>query len=126
VDTEKSCPVIGIPETMNDVIQELFFRFTEEFNKQQPDADIILGSYLKILTTHIRRIKNTYLTKEVFTNKPQYDLFRKFKIAVEHNYKSKHAVQDYANYLKTQGRTLNAVAKNMAIHRHMELYSTGV
>ena len=32
VDTEKSCPVIGIPETMNDVLQELFFRFTEEFN----------------------------------------------------------------------------------------------
>jgi len=121
VDTERSCPVIGIPEAMNDVIQELFFRFTEEFNKQQPDADIILGSYLKILTTHIRRIKNTYLSKEAYTNKPQYDLFRKFKIAVEHHYKSKHAVQDYASHLKTQGRTLNAVAKKYGNKSALEI-----
>lgn len=120
-DTVKSCPVIAVPKQMNDVIQELFSRFTEEFNKQQPDADIILGSYLKILTTHIRRIKNTYLSKEVSINNPQYDLFRKFKIAVEHNYKIKHSVQDYASQLKTQPRMLNTVARKYGSKSALEM-----
>jgi AraC family transcriptional regulator, transcriptional activator of pobA len=110
-DTVKSCSVIGIPKQMDDIIGELFFRFREEFNKQQPDADIILSSYLKILTTLIRRIKNTYLSEDRSINNPQYDLFRKFKIAVEHHYKTKHTVQDYAIHLKTQARTLNTVAR---------------
>jgi AraC family transcriptional activator of pobA len=121
VDTVNSCPIIGIPDEMNDVIQELFSRFTEEFDKQQPGADIILCSYLKILTTHIRRMKNTYLSKEAIVNKPQYDLFRKFKIAVEHNYRTKHSVQDYATHLHTQTRTLNAVARQYGNRSALEI-----
>jgi AraC-like DNA-binding protein len=114
LDTIKSCPGIRIPEQMNDIIRELFFRFTEEYNKQQPDADIILRSYLKILTTHAKRIRDTCLSKEVYINKPQYDLFRKFKIAVEQHYITKHTVQDYALLLRTQARTLNTVARKYA------------
>jgi AraC-like DNA-binding protein len=121
VDTVNSCPIVVIPEHMNDVIQELFFRFTEEFHKQQAGADIILGSYLKILTTHISRIKSTHLSKEAIITKPQYDLFRKFKIAVEHNYKTKHTVQDYAIQFKTQARTLNAVSRKYANKSALEM-----
>lgn len=121
VDTVNSCPIIAIPEHMNNVIEELFFRFSEEFNKQQQGADTILGSYLKILTTHIRRIKSAHLSKEAITTKPQYDLFRKFKIAVEHNYKTKHGVQDYAIHLKTQARTLNAVSRRYANKSALEM-----
>jgi AraC-like DNA-binding protein len=109
LDTERTCPVISIPEQMNDVFQELFSRFTEEFNRQELGADLILSSYLKILTTHIRRIKNN--NREAYINKPQYDLFRKFKVLIEHHYKTKHSVQEYATLLKTQPRSLNAAAR---------------
>ena len=121
LDTDRSCPIISIPKQMNDVIEELFFRFTEEFNKQQPYADTILSSYLKILTTQIRRIKDTYLSKEVYMNKPQYDLFREFKIAVERNYKTKHTVQEYATHLHTQARTLNTVARKYSNKSALEI-----
>jgi AraC family transcriptional activator of pobA len=114
LDTTKSCPVIRIPEQMNDIIRELFSRFTEEYNSQAPDADIILSEYLKILTTHAKRIKDTYLSKEAFLNKPQYNLFRRFKIAIERDYKTKHTVNDYAILLNTQARTLNSVARKYA------------
>ena len=120
-DTVKACPVIGIPRHMNDIIQELFNRFKEEFNKQQPGADIILSSYIKILTTHIRRIKNIYLSDDEYINKPNYHLFRKFKMAIEHSYKTKHSVQDYAKYLKTQARTLNAVSRKYSNKSALEV-----
>ena len=102
LDTERSCPKIAIPKHLNDLFDELFLRFIEEFNNRQPHSDIILSSYLKILTTQIRRIKDSSLSKETYINKPQYDLFREFKIAVERNYKTKHTVQDYAIYLNSQ------------------------
>ena len=121
LDTVKSCPAISIPNEMNEVIQELFFRFTEEYNKQQEGADIILTSYLKILTTQARRIKDSYLSKEDYIIKPQYNLFRQFKIAVEQNYKTKHTVQDYAIYLNTQPRTLNVVTRKYANKSPLEI-----
>lgn len=121
LDTLKSCPAISIPDEMNEVIQELFFRFAEEFNKQQHGADIILTSYLKILTTHARRIKDSYLSKEDFISKPQYNLFRQFKIAVEQNYKTKHSVQEYAIHLNIQARTLNAVTRKYANKSPLEI-----
>ena len=121
LDNARSCPVIGVPAQLIDVIRELFARFNEEFNRQQPGADIILSSYLKILTTHARRIKDSYLSKEVYINKPQYNLFRQFKIAVEQHYKIKHSVGDYANLLKTQARTLNMVARKYGSGSALEI-----
>lgn len=110
-DNMKSCPIISIPEQMYATIDDLFSRFSSEFNEQLPDADIVLSAYLKILTTHIRRIKNSRLSNGMIVNEPQYDLFRKFKIAVEQHYKTKHAVHDYANYLDTPARTLNTLTR---------------
>jgi AraC-like DNA-binding protein len=121
LDTVKSCPVIHVPQQMTTIIQELFCRFTEEFNKQEPDADIILSSYLKILTTHARRIKNNYLSKEALANKPQYTLFRKYKIAVEQNYKTRHTVQDYAMDMQTTTRALNDVTRKFANKSALEI-----
>jgi AraC-like DNA-binding protein len=120
-DTAKSCPVINIPKSMENMIEELFFRFAEEFDKQQVDADIILSSYLKILTTHIKRIKNIHLSKEIAISDPQYHLFRMFKITIEHNYKAKHSVQDYAILLKVQPRTLNSVSRKYGNKSALEL-----
>ena len=111
VDNTNSCPIINIPEEIKENIQEIFSRFSEEFNDQQPGSDIILCSYLKILTTLIKRIKNRSSSTEALVNKTQYDLFRKFKIAIEHNYKTKHTVQDYADHLQVQARTLNAITR---------------
>ena len=121
IDSEKSCPVIVVPDQMNDIIHELFARFIEEFNAKQPGADIILTSYLKILTTHTRRIKDTYLSKEAYTHKPEYNLFRKYKIALEQHYKELHTVQEYAHLLKTQARNLNGVARKFAGKSALEI-----
>jgi len=120
-DSVTSCPTIDIPEQMTDVVEELFFRFMDEFNNQQPGADIILSSYLKILTTIIRRIKNANVSTGESDHKPQYDLFRKFKLTVEQHYKTMHSVQDYAIFLKTQARTLNAVARKYGNKSALEM-----
>lgn len=121
LDNEKSCPIINIPDEMNSIIGELFFRFTDEFNQQQTGSDIILSAYLKILTTHARRIKDTYLSKEAYTNKPQYNLFRQFKIAVEQQYKTQHSLHYYAGQLNTQVRTLNSVTRKYANRSALEI-----
>ncbi|HWH63932.1 MAG TPA: helix-turn-helix domain-containing protein [Ginsengibacter sp.] len=121
LDTERSCPKIAIPKHLNDLFDELFLRFIEEFNNRQPHSDIILSSYLKILTTQIRRIKDSSLSKETYINKPQYDLFREFKIAVERNYKTKHTVQDYAIYLNSQARTLNTASRKYSNKSALEI-----
>lgn len=120
-DSVKSCPVIQIPAQINDVLEELFYRFSEEFNQPRPDSDIILSSYLKILTTHIKRIKNTYLPKADTVNDLQYTLFRKFLIEVEHHYKDRHSVQDYAKLLNTQARTLNTAARKYSDKSALEM-----
>jgi len=121
LDTDKSCPVISIPPGKNDLIEELFIRLVKEFNQQQTYADIILSSYLKILTTQIRRIKDTYISRQQYIYKPQYDLFREYKIAVERHYKTMHNVKDYAIQLNTQARTLNTLARKYGNKSALEI-----
>jgi len=121
LDSKKSCPVITVPDHLNDTISELFFRIVEEYTRRLPGADVVLSSYLKILTTHARRIKDSYLSREVHLSKPQYTLFRKFRILVEQHYKTKHSVQDYALMLHTQPRSLNAASRKFADRSALEI-----
>jgi len=121
LDNNKSCPVIAVPDHLNDTISELFFRIVEEYARRLPGADLMLSSYLKILTTHARRIKDSYLSLEAYHSKPQYNLFRKFKVLVEQHYKTKHSVQEYAALLHIQPRSLNAASRKFADRSALEI-----
>ena len=111
-DTVTTCSIIKIPENIYPIVEDLFIRLMEEYHQPEVDSENILRSYLKILITHINRIKRKKINGEtVVINDPHYVLFRKFKIAVEKNYKNEHTVQGYADLLNTQTRTLNTVAR---------------
>ena len=67
------------------------------------------------------RIKDSNISRDTYRNKPQYDLFREFRIAVERHYKTKHTVQEYAVHLNTQARTLNSLARKYSQKSALEL-----
>ena len=110
-DSVASCPVINIPEKINPILNDLFLRLMEEFHHMDIDSETVLSSYLKILITHINRIKREKVSEDVVINDQQYALYREFKIAVEKNYKEEHSVQYYADLLSTQARALNSVSR---------------
>ena len=86
----------------------------QEFHQIETDSENIVSSYLKILITHINRIKRKKISDSVAIKDPHYALFRQFKIEIEKKYKKEHSVQYYAGVLHTQPRSLNAVSREYA------------
>ncbi|NER13058.1 helix-turn-helix domain-containing protein [Leptobacterium flavescens] len=113
-DTSTSCPVIPIPEHLSPIFEDIFQKMLQEFRQADLDAENIFTSYLKILVTHINRLKRQKQGNVLVENDPQYALYRKFILDIEKNYKTKHAVQHYAENLNTSGRHLNSVARKFA------------
>lgn len=107
-------PVIKLTATQYPVFDDLFTKLSIEYNTEEPGRDEILSSYIKILLTHIQRLKQQQQNQANHIPEPGYELFRKYKIAVEKNFRSVHAVQQYADMLITQARTLNAVSRKHA------------
>ncbi|MDN5214011.1 helix-turn-helix domain-containing protein [Fulvivirgaceae bacterium BMA12] len=110
-DSRTSCPVFNVPEKLSPVFDEIFLRMIDEFKHPEADTENILSAYVKILITHINRIKKYKLSDVQVPSNPQYALFKRFKIHIEHHYKTVHAVQAYAKMLNTQARTLNTVSR---------------
>lgn len=110
-DSVASCPVINVPDNTNTILDNLFQSLMEEFNNSEIDTETMISSYLKILVTHINRIKRQKVSQDVIINDPHYSLYREFKIAVEKNYKKEHSVNYYAELLSTQSRALNSVSR---------------
>ena len=110
-DSSTSCPVFNVPERLSPVFDETFLRMIDEFKHPEADAYNVLSSYVRILITHINRIKKDKLSDIQVPSNPQYALFKKFKINIEYHYRTTHSVQDYAKMLNTQARTLNAVSR---------------
>jgi AraC family transcriptional regulator, transcriptional activator of pobA len=113
-DDETTCSVIKIPDNLRDILEELFVNMVQEFHQIETDSENIVSSYLKILITHINRIKRKKISESVAIKDPQYALFRQFKIEIEKKYKKEHSVQYYAGVLHTQPRSLNAVSREYA------------
>jgi AraC family transcriptional activator of pobA len=113
-DNEKSCPLISIPETAEPVIDELFKQIIAEQNLSEEDSETIVGACLKILVTHINRLKRKKVNATITTNTPQYKLFRQYRLAVERNYRQQHDVEFYAGLLNTQPRTLTGTSRLFA------------
>ena len=110
-DHKSSCPVMNIPKNIQPIIEDLCLQLRKEFQEIAIDSENIISSYLKILITHINRIKRNKPDSQQIINNPQYALFREFKIAVEKKYKEEHSVQFFAELLNTQTRPLNTVVR---------------
>lgn len=113
-DTSVHSPVIQVPNSMEVTLQNLFGSLTREFQALDEDSLNIVSSYLKILITNIDRIQRKTQGQENLIQNPRYDLFLKFKVAIETQYKNHHTVQHYASNLGTQARVLNSVAREFA------------
>lgn len=110
-DTKTSCPIVMLPNDINQRIEQLFVQMIEEFYREEDDVANVISSYIEILAVQIHRAKRRSMDPTLITNNPQYSLFRQFKMAVEQHYKTEHSVQSYAELLHTQTRTLNTVAQ---------------
>lgn len=113
-DSSTSCPVIQVEEDVKSTFETLFNEIYAEYMLQDINSEDIICSYLKILISHINRIKRKKSSQQVPINDLAYKLFRALKIAIEKNYKKQHSVQYYADLLNTQSRTLNQVARKFA------------
>jgi len=110
-DSASSCPVIKIPKSLIKTFEELFLHLINEFNQFDIDSGQLFSSYLKILITHINRLKRKKVGEYLILNDPQYTLFREFKILIEKNFKKQHSVQYYSDFLSVQARALNTVSR---------------
>ena len=113
-DDKTACSVIKIPDHLQDIFEDLFVNMVQEFHQIETDSENIVSSYLKILITHINRIKRKKISESVAIKDPHYALFRQFKIEIEKKYKKEHSVQYYAGVLHAQPRSLNAVSREYA------------
>jgi AraC family transcriptional regulator, transcriptional activator of pobA len=113
-DSEKSCPVISIPEYLHPALEDLFNQIAKEQEHPEEDSQTIISACLKILVTHINRIKRKKYNATIITNSAQYSLFRMFKLAVEKNYRQQHDVEFYADQLGTTPRTITGAARQFS------------
>jgi AraC-like DNA-binding protein len=107
-------PALGLNETQYAIFENVFSMITLELNTGEQGQEQILSSYLKILLTQIQRIKQEQLCAETRIANNGYEAFRKYKIAIEKNFRTLHTVQDYADQLHTQARNLNSLARKYA------------
>lgn len=113
-DNISACPVLTVPPASAAEIAGIFAALTAEYSEPVHDSGEVISSYLKILITRLNRIKRTGVDEHLIVNNPQYDLFRRFKVAVEQQYKKLHGVQEYADLLEVPARNLNAVSRKYA------------
>jgi AraC family transcriptional regulator, transcriptional activator of pobA len=107
-------PLINVPPSLSAFLDDLFEKILVEFNGHEPDKEQVLSAYLKILMTHIARVKRQ---QEVHRQQEQdldYTLFRSYKVAIEKHFRTMHSVKDYADVLNTSTRTLNNVSRKYA------------
>ena len=110
-DNIQSEPLIKLNASIHSVIEDVLKKMVAEFNTEEDDKDKILLAYLKILITHISRLKKIQSTREAIDLDVNFSLFQKYKAEVEKNFKTQHSVQAFAKKLLTQSRTLNSLSK---------------
>ncbi len=113
-DNIQAQPVLKVTSSLYAVLDDVFGKLATEFNTDEQDKERIMLSYLQILITHIERLKRT---SQHEINNPigaDFHLFQQYKSAVEKHYRQEHGVQQYADRLFTQTRTLNTISKKYA------------
>lgn len=107
-------PLLKTTSTLSPVLEELFTRLAREMNSDEAGRDDILRSYLQILLVHLLRLKQQQSQLLQVSRDLAFDLFQNYKIAIEKHYRHLHQVQDYAQILNTQARSLNKVVRKYA------------
>ncbi|MBS1755081.1 MAG: helix-turn-helix domain-containing protein [Ferruginibacter sp.] len=107
-------PMIKVSSAAHTAFEDVFAKMDAEFNVDEEDKEKILLSYLKILITHINRLKKNKITQTAIKTDINLKLFQDYKIEVEKHYKKEHGVQFYADSLFTQPRTLNSLSQKYA------------
>ncbi|ULQ56919.1 helix-turn-helix domain-containing protein [Flavihumibacter rivuli] len=110
-DNIQSEPLIKLNASTHSLLEDLLKKMEAEFNAEEQDNEKILQAYLKILITHISRLKKITGKSEQAGVDLHFSLFHKYKMEVESNFRTQHQVQEYAAKLKTQARTLNSLSK---------------
>lgn len=113
-DNIQAQPMIKVSSSAHTVFEDLLKKMETEFCADEEDKEKILVSYLKIFITHINRLKKSQANTETVHADSQLHLFQQYKTTVEKNFRREHGVQQYADKLYTQARTLNALAKKYA------------
>ena len=115
------CPMVKLSEFYQEIFRSIFFSLQKEFQEQGENTELIISSYLKILITHINRIKKQGIDSNILISDNQFILFRSFKVLIEKNYKKTHSVQGFASLLNVPARTLNSLTKKFANKTASEL-----
>jgi AraC family transcriptional regulator, transcriptional activator of pobA len=110
-DNIQSEPLIKLNSSIHSALEDVIKKMEAEFNAEEDDKEKIMLAYLKILITHISRLKKINITKTAAALDVNFSLFQKYKVEVEKNFKVIHSVQEFAKRLSTQARTLNSLAK---------------
>lgn len=110
-DNIQSEPLIKLSSSIHSVLEDVIKKMEAEFNAEEDDKEKIMLAYLKILITHISRLKKINTTKTAAALDVNFSLFQKYKVEVEKNFREIHSVQEFAKRLSTQARTLNSLAK---------------
>jgi len=110
-DNIQSEPLIKLNASTHSVLEDLLKKMEAEFNAEEEDNEKILLAYLKILITHICRLKKITGKSEHAGVDLNFSLFHQYKMEVERYFRTQHQVQEYAVKLMTQSRTLNSISK---------------
>lgn len=110
-DNIETQPVIPVTSSLHVTLDDVLSKMDAEFNVNEEDKENILLSYLKILITHISRLKKVLTPQAIPHMDSNLKLFRDYKIAIERNFKKQHGVQYYAELLATQPRTINTASR---------------
>jgi AraC-like DNA-binding protein len=103
-------PMIKLNASIHSVLEDVLKKMEAEFNSDEEDKEKVMLSYLKILITHINRLKKINVIRAAAVDL-NFSLFQKYKLEVEKNFKTEHSVQAFARKLLTQSRTLNSLSK---------------
>ena len=104
-------PLLKVSDAAHLVYDDFFKTMELEFNADEADKEGMLLAYLKLLLTHLGRLKKHQTGQETMVFDPNYALFQRYKTAIEQHYRQEHGVYYYANLLATQPRTLNALCQ---------------
>ncbi|WP_290707235.1 AraC family ligand binding domain-containing protein, partial [Flavihumibacter sp. CACIAM 22H1] len=89
-------PMLKVSAAAHTAFEDVFTKMDAEFNVDEEDKEKILLAYLKILITHITRLRKNISTKNDLNADLHLKLFQAYKIQVEKFYKQQHGVQFYA------------------------------
>lgn len=110
-DNIQSEPLIKLNASIHAILEDVIKKMEAEFNADEDDKEKIMLAYLKILITHISRLKRINITRGVSELDLNFSLFQKYKVEVEKYFKTEHSVNVYAKKLATLPRTLNTLSK---------------